>query len=155
MDWIKEGIATIVGAFETILDWLNPKSDNFIFIKIIRMIEEVFIPNEQKMKELTDLVYSKFDYINGIKASITSLEDVLSGIKPAPSLKINIGETKYTNARTVKIIDLSWYAPYKGIGDAVLTGFIYVAFLWRMFIHAPSAINGGSGVIDTFISKGG
>ena len=90
------------------------------------MLEEVFIPNEEKMKELIDQVYSRFEFIDGIKASITSLEDVLMGIKPAPSLSINIGETKYTKAKTVKIIDLSWYAPYKGIGDAVLTGFIYI-----------------------------
>lgn len=113
------------------------------------MLEEVFIPNEEKMEEIVTKVREKFEFIEGIKTSITDLEDILSGLEPAPSLSINIGETKYTNARTVKIIDLSWYAPFKGIGDAVLTGFIYISFLWSLFIHAPGFFSGASGAVDT------
>lgn len=121
------------------------------------MLEEVFIPNEEKMNELLDQIRARFEFVNSIKTSITSFEDVMNGIKPAPSLKINIGETKYTEARTVKIIDLSWYAPYKGIGDAVITGFVYMMFLWRLFIHLPSTISGAGGAVETGmkIQKGG
>lgn len=148
MDWIAQGISSIIEFFKTIIDWLNPNSDNFIFIKIIKMIEEVFVPNEEKTNEIIGEIRSRFEFVDGIKASVTSLEDVLTGIKPAPSLSINIGGTKYTESRTVKIIDLSWYAPYKGIGDAVLTGFIYLSFLWRLFINLPAIINGAGGSIQ-------
>lgn len=112
------------------------------------MIEEIFFPSPEKLDELFSLIRSRLEFIDGIKASITSLEDVLTGVKPAPSLSINIGATKYTEARTVKIIDLSWYADYKGIGDAVLTGFIYVCFLWRLFINLPAVINGVGGSVQ-------
>lgn len=113
------------------------------------MLEEVFIPNEEKMNEIIDNIKLKFSFVDAIKTSITSFEDVISGVKPIPSLSINIGETKYTEARTVKIIDLSWYAPYKEIGDSVITGFVYVFFLWKLFIHLPGIISGVPGVVET------
>ena len=112
------------------------------------MITEIFIPSEDKMHELLLMIQSKFAFIDGIKTSITSLEDIIEGVSPAPSLEINIGATKYTTARTVKIIDLSWYAPYKGFGDLILTGFIYVGFLWRLFINLPSIIAGTGGSVQ-------
>ena len=119
------------------------------------MFEEAFIPNEEDMKELIENVKAKFAFIDGAKASITSLSDILEGIKPAPTLSINIGETKYTEARTVKIIDLSWYTEFKGIGDAILTGFIYVSFLVRYFGNLPSLLSGVGTVVTTVTTKGG
>lgn len=158
MDWIKKGIETIVGAFETILDWLNPKSDNFIFIKIIRMIEEVFVPSPTLLDELFEQVNEKLAFVDTINSVITSIKETISGLRPAPSLSINIGETKYNEGRKVKIIDLSWYEPFKPLGDIILTGFIYVKFIWSLFIHLPSTLSAAGGSIEpgiNIINKGG
>ena len=54
----------------------------------------------------------------------------------------NLKETKYTEAQNVVVFDLSWYAPYKTYGDLLITGFIYLMFLWRLFIKLPNIING-------------
>lgn len=56
---------------------------------------------------------------------------------------------------------MSWYAPYKAYGDLIITGFVYVFFIWRIFIKLPGIISGTSGVaenlynIDNFEKKGG
>lgn len=43
---------------------------------------------------------------------------------------------------TYKIIDLSWYTPYKEYGDNIICMFAYLAFIWHMFIKASSIMNG-------------
>ena len=61
---------------------------------------------------------------------------------------------------TYKIIDLSWYAPYKETGDNIICMFAYLVFIWHLFIKASSIVNGAdssstssSNVVD--VSKGG
>lgn len=112
---------------------------------------------------LTNFLTTNFSFIDKIKNSIFSFEDIMSGVVPAPSLSINVKETKYTTARSIKILDLSWYLPYKEYGDLILTGFIYICFLWRTFTHLPNIISGiGGGVeagyqvndINTFVHTG-
>ena len=61
---------------------------------------------------------------------------------------MTIGATKYTEQQTVKVIDFSWYAPYKTYGDLVLTGFVYAFFLWKLFIKSPNIIHGLGGSVD-------
>ena len=48
---------------------------------------------------------------------------------------------------TYKIIDLSFYAPYKKFGDEVITIFIYMCFIWHIFVKAASLIKG----VDTSV----
>ena len=43
---------------------------------------------------------------------------------------------------TYKIIDLSWYAPYKEYGDNIICMFAYLIFIWHIFTKASSTING-------------
>ena len=62
---------------------------------------------------------------------------------------MTIGATKYTEQQTVKVIDFSWYSPYKSYGDLIITGFVYAFFLWRLFINLPNIIHGLGGVVDS------
>ena len=62
---------------------------------------------------------------------------------------MTIGPTKYTQQQTVKVIDFSWYAPFKTYGDLIITGFVYAFFLWRIFINLPNIIHGLGGVVDS------
>lgn len=63
-------------------------------------------------------------------------------------MTLNLGATKYTEAQNTVVLDLSWYSPYKSYGDLVLTGFIYLFFLWRLFINLPNIIHGLGGFIQ-------
>lgn len=55
---------------------------------------------------------------------------------------------------------MSWYAPYKSLGDEVITLFCYLCFIWHLFIKASSIIQGldtASGTVrdsEYFIENG-
>ncbi|MGN0532747.1 MAG: hypothetical protein ACI4IK_00130 [Eubacterium sp.] len=48
-------------------------------------------------------------------------------------------------------IDFSWYAPFKGVGDTVISCFIYLGFLIAFFKRLPEIIH-GAGIIRDFYS---
>lgn len=111
------------------------------------MFKFLFVPSEEKITAIQNTVSSKFEFVDSIKIAINSIQDMFNNIGNAPKLTLNLGSTKYTNAGKYTVVDLSWYAPYKAYGDLVLTGFIYLFFIWRIFISVPSIVNGSSGSI--------
>lgn len=52
---------------------------------------------------------------------------------------------------TYKIVDLSWYAPYKEYGDNIICMFAYLAFIWHLFVKAASIINGVDSAYTTTV----
>lgn len=45
------------------------------------------------------------------------------------------------------IIDVSWYAPYKQLGDKIILAIAWALFLWHMFLKLPGIISGTEGSI--------
>lgn len=152
-NFILKDVLTFLG---DILSFLNPLSENFFAYKLIDLLKEalrfLFVPSEERITALTNTVTGKFDFIESIKIGINSMNDMLNNIGNAPKLTLNLGATKYTDAFNATIIDFSFYAPYKTYGDLVLTGFIYISFLWRLFITLPNTINGAGGTSVEFLT---
>lgn len=136
----------------TIIDYLNPFSDNFFGKKIIELLgdllKSLFVPSEDRINSLIYSVTSKFDFIESIKQAISSLQEIINNIGEAPKLAIPVGSTKYTDEKSMVILDLSFYKPFKNYGDLILTAFIYAFFIWRLFIRLPGIIRGDSYFID-------
>lgn len=136
-----------------ILSYINPFSENFFGYKIIDLLidalEFLFVPSEERITAITNTVSSKFDFVDTIKYSIESLQNIINNVGNAPKLELTIGATKYTSEQTVIVIDFSWYAPFKTYGDLIITGFVYIFFLWRLFINLPNIIHGLGGVVDS------
>lgn len=136
----------------TIIDYLNPFSDNFFGKKIIELLgdllKSLFVPSEDRINSLINSVTSKFDFIESIKQAISSLQEIINNIGEAPKLAIPVGSTKYTDEKSMVILDLSFYKPFKNYGDLILTAFIYAFFIWRLFIRLPGIIRGDSYFID-------
>lgn len=65
---------------------------------------------------------------------------VITDTESLPKYSINVNSKWYTGVLT--IVDLSWYAPYKELGDNVICIFAYLAFLWNIFIRLPDIIQG-------------
>ena len=137
------------------LSYLNPFSENFLGYKLIELIgnllHSLFIPNENSFVQLTEIVNDKFAFMESIKIHINTMKDMLNNLEGTPSLSLELGATKYTEKQNIKIIDLSWYKPYKQYGDIVLTGLIYFFFLWRIYIRLPSIISGAGGMVETAV----
>lgn len=93
-------------------------------------------------------VTSKFDFVTTIKTASDSMKNLIENTGNAPKLKIRTFKTKYTNEQEQVILDFSWYAPFKAYGDAIITGFVYALFFWRLFISVPNIIKGNAGVVN-------
>ena len=166
----------IIGFFITLLDYLNPFSDNFILLKLwdffttlisyinpldenffgykimdllSELLKALFVPDEERITAIQNTISSKFDFVDSIKIASNSISDMLNNMGNAPKLTINVSETKYTEAQNLVVLDLSFYKPFKPYGDLILTGFIYIFFLWRLFISLPNIIHGLGGAIQS------
>lgn len=80
-----------------------------------------------------------------VKISVSSLIDIIQGIGTIPKLTVDIPATKYTPSFSTDI-SFDWFSQYKNYTDLIITGFVYIAFLWRLFISLPSTISGVGGV---------
>ena len=62
----------------------------------------------------------------------------------APSLTIDIsGITSAlggSGGGEVEVLDLSWYTPYKPTVDALISGFLWLGYIWHLFKIAPSIL---------------
>lgn len=131
------------------IDYLNPSSEKFLGTKIVELFknlfESLFVPDEERLTAIPNTIKSKFGFIDTIKEAINALQNIFNNLGNAPKLESSNIESKYYNGK-LTIIDMSWYEPFKPYGDVVLTGFIYLMFLWRLFVHAPSIIHGANGM---------
>lgn len=59
----------------------------------------------------------------------------------SPSITINVPNNS-TGVSSVTVLDLSWYTPYKQYGDMVITAFVYLFFIIRLWRRVPAIING-------------
>lgn len=64
----------------------------------------------------------------------------------APSIPIHLSAAQshygYQYGGDVEVLDLSWYAPYKQTVDSILSGFLWLLFLWGLWKNAPNIISG-------------
>ena len=78
-------------------------------------------------------------------------EDIMP-IAGAPSLKLDLGAAQshygYEYGGEIEFLDLSWYTPYKQTVDSLLSGFLWLMFIWRLFKVAPGIISGAGMVTD-------
>lgn len=137
--------------FTTLISYINPFSDNFFGKKLIEMFQDlfkfIFVPSEERINAITNTIKAKFEFVDSVKTAINSVKDILNNLGNAPKITLNLKATKYTEAQNAVVFDLSWYAPYKTYGDLVITGFVYLMFIWRLFVTLPNIINGSGGAV--------
>lgn len=85
-------------------------------------------------------VYGNFGFAEDVKKNVSGMLDVITNTSKAPKFQLNVNSKYYKG--TLTIVDLSWYAPYKEMGDNVICIFAYLGFLWRIFIRLPDIIRG-------------
>lgn len=148
-NFIFKGFFEAIG---NILSFLNPFSENFFGYKIIELLKSalqwLFVPSEERITALHNTISEKFSFVTTIRTASDSIKNSIENTGNAPKLKIRTFKTKYTDEQQQTILDFSFYAPYKAYGDAIITGFVYALFFWRLFISIPNIINGNAGVVS-------
>lgn len=140
-----------------IIDYLNPFSENFLGKKLIELLGELlqklFVPSEERLQAIPNTIASKFGFVDSIKIAINSFKDIVNNLGNAPSITLNLGATKYTNEMNMKVIDMSFYKAFKPYGDLVITGFVYIFYLWRLFVNISNILNGVPNLYDVSSQK--
>lgn len=135
---------------------MNPFSENFFGIKLLELLSDLlkslFIPSQERLTAISYTVTSKFSFITSIKEAINSMQNMFNNLGTAPKLEIEVGATKWTEKQKLTILDLSFYKPFKPLGDLMITGFCYLAFIWKLLVSLPSIISGAGGLVGSSVN---
>ena len=116
------------------------------------LLKSLFIPSQERLTAISYTVTSKFSFITSIKEAINSMQNMFNNIGTAPKLEIEVGATKWTEKQKLTILDLSFYKPFKPLGDLMITGFCYLAFIWKLLVSLPSIISGAGGLVGSSVN---
>ena len=150
-NFILKGVLQFLG---DMLSYINPFSENFFGKKLVELIGDLlkllFVPSEESINNLVDTVKSKFRFVDTISNTSKLVEDMFKDKSTLPKLTLTLNNNKWYSGE-ITVIDLSWYAPYKSYGDTIISAFIYVFFLWRIFIKLPGIVSGSAGGVSDII----
>ena len=141
-------IAEKIGAFFTTLwGWLQSIIDAIAALPsaIAEKIGALFKPDEALLTEITDTFKGKFGFFSTLKQFGNDLFGMTPETEP-PVIWVHLenAESKfgYNYGDKQKIFDMTWYQKYKASVDGLLSGFLWLGYLWLLFKRAPAILNG-------------
>lgn len=145
---IPAAIAEKIGAFFTTLwGWLQNIIDAITALPaaIAEKVGELFKPDEALLTEITDAFKGKFGFFSTLKQFGSDLFGMTPETEP-PVIWVHLenAESKfgYNYGDKQKIFDMTWYQKYKASVDGLLSGFLWLGYLWLLFKRAPAILNG-------------
>lgn len=114
-------------------------------------LTKCLVPNQAATIHKIGEIQGYFVFTEDISNAVGGLIGNFKSIQPSPYLKIPIGKPKsrkynYGTGNYI-IIDISWYAEYKALGDKIILAIAWAFFLWRIFLKLPGIISGSEGSI--------
>lgn len=116
---------------------------------IIDGLKILFVPESSFIEEKVNSIKDKFLFVDSVKLTINDITSVITNEESRPVFYVSVFDNKWGIEGQVKVIDLSFYAPYKSYGDTIICCFAYAFFFWRVFINLSNIINGVGGSINT------
>jgi len=145
---IPAAIAEKIGAFFTTLwGWLQNIIDAITALPaaIAEKVGELFKPDEALITEITDTFKGKFGFLPVLKQFGDDLFGMTAETEP-PVIWVHLenAESKYGYDYGGKevALDLAWYQKYKPSVDGIVSGFMWLGYLWMLFTKAPDILNG-------------
>ena len=146
---LPAAIAEKIGAFFTTLwGWLQKVLDAIVSIPaaVAEKVGELFKPDEALVTEITDTFKGKFGFISTLNSFVSDLFGMTAETEP-PVIWVHFenAESKYgyDYGGKEKMLDLSWYQKYKANVDTLVSGFLWLGFLWLLFKRTAAIIQGG------------
>ena len=118
------------------------------------ILKDLFIPSDDFIEDKVNQIKSKFSFAY---STIEIIESIQANIQNAetepPVITMNFGnaKSKYNWGGTAYALNFDWYAEYKPFVDSILSGIMWLLFVWRVFVRLPSIINGGSSAVSDSI----
>lgn len=149
--WLQNGIENLRLGLQDILSTLIS-----LPAAIAEKLAAVFIPSTDYITAKVEALRGEFGFIDSVIATGEFIRDSVSGSSGPPVIYVDLGRAPSGNYGSQKVLltDFSWYAPYKGQVDTVLSAALWAFFGWRVFLKLPGIIGGESGYIsDVFFSS--
>ena len=141
----------VLGFLSDLISFVNPFSDNFIGKKIVELFQDLFVflfvPSQEDMQNIFAPVRSKFAFVEKFNNLSDQIQTMLETGEGSPTFELNIN-SKYISG-DVKILDFSFFAPYKPYSDLVITAFAYLLFAYRTIKNLPETISGLNSISET------
>lgn len=111
---------------------------------ISNAVKSVFEPDAALLTEITTTFNNKFGWLETLYHLGEDLLGMTADSAP-PVIYIHLedAEGQFRYGGTEKALDMSWYQPYKEDVDNILSGFMWLSFLWLVFKRASAIIQGG------------
>lgn len=145
---IPAAIAEKIGAFFTTLwGWLQNIIDAITALPaaIAEKIGALFKPDEALVTEIVDAFKGKFGFLSTLNSFVNDLFSLTPESDP-PVIWVHLenAESKYgySYGDKQKIFDMTWYQKYKASVDGLLSGFLWLGYLWLLFKRAPAILGG-------------
>lgn len=135
---------TELGFLERIANGIDALAD-----KIAEGFAEIFAPDPALMQDISDTFNSKFGFVSTLHQLGTDLLSIdATSAPPVVYIHLEDAEGSIYYGETVKALDMSWYARYKEDVDRIMSGFLWLGFLWLLFKRASAIIQGAEMATD-------
>ena len=144
---IPDAIAEVVTSIQSFSNSMNDKIADAV-AETKAAIESLVVPDEDYLSDKIAALCEEFAFADSIVRTTHQLGNILVGVTTEPPvIYIDLGSTRgsYDIGGVVPFLDLRWYAEYKPTVDAIISAFLWVCFIWRMFLKLPGIINGAAG----------
>lgn len=136
----KDAILSIPETLTNIWEWVKTVPQI-----LVDALAAVFIPAEGYLDAKVDALLSTYTFLNGFSSDAKFLKSQLSGLGTTPPviyIPLGSSETSYSIGSDTIFLDLSWYAKYKPTVDAILSAFLWILFIWKLFLKLPGIVSG-------------
>lgn len=117
--------------------------------KITEGFAEIFAPDPALMQEISEAFTDKFGFVSTLHQLGTDLLSInATSAPPVVYIHLEDAEGSIYYGETVKALDMTWYARYKEDVDRIMSGFLWLGFLWLLFKRASAIIQGAEMATD-------
>ena len=149
-------LGMIQAGVDRVAEWCSVLVDEVVEIpnKIVEGVKSIFVPSEDFLTAKVESLRAEFAFADSVISAGELVGSTLQSLETEPPvIYIDLSSArgsfapggKYPLGGKEVFIDMSWYAEYKPVGDALLSALLWIAFIWRMFIKLPGIISGMPG----------
>lgn len=165
LDFIKSIPQLILDGFSALWDFLKDILKGIIElpVKLIELLgdllKSLFVPSDGYFATKVDTIKAKFAFMDSLIDTVHVFTNFFEhnsfGEPPTVTVNLSSSTTAVDYGMSAKMVDFSWYAPYKDTIDFLISSILWVVFAWNTFKDLPSIIGGvgsaahSTAVIDT------
>ena len=136
------------------------KSFQSVLLDVHQQIEDATNPLSENNKESFDAAITNFNentFIGSANELITTFPGELTNAltkDSSPVLQFKtaaVSNSYFTLPARTFSIDFSWYAPFKGTADTLISAFIYIGFIIAFIKRLPEILHGAGIIRDSYV----